>query len=94
MKEYIERDAAVSAVMDKPDLTADEKISIVHRIGAIPAVAVAPVVRCKDCAWWGAIYPNDGHRAEPSWRNCLYFDRKMEGEDFCSYAAATREGLK
>ena len=43
--DYIERGEAIKAVLDKPDMTYDEKAAIILRLHKVPAAAdVAPVV--------------------------------------------------
>lgn len=56
MTEYIEREAAVDAVVDvfysTPDIClSGDKFEVCLR--RIPAADVAPVVRCKDCVHCG-----------------------------------------
>ena len=67
MKEYIEREAALSAQNKSMNLSECRK-----RIERIPAADVRPVVRCKDCAhrhddgfcagrgWPMQLVPDDG----------------------------------
>lgn len=56
MTEYIERADAVRTVLEKPDMTPDEKAGVVRRLQALPAADVAPVRhgrwingRCSEC---------------------------------------------
>ena len=78
-KEYIEREAAIEAIMsDPPD--AHYPSWYIDRIKTLSAADVAPVVRCKDCRWRGR-------------EDCAMFYRCDCGEqhtwetdnDFCSY---------
>lgn len=49
MTEYIERANAVRTVLEKPDMTQDEKAGVVRRLQALPAADVVEVVRCREC---------------------------------------------
>lgn len=58
MAEYIERAAAVKVVLRerKPtnSVAQNRMLSIIQRdMLTMPAADVAPVVRCKDCKYWG-----------------------------------------
>lgn len=83
MAEYVERKTAIDAVTgvyyNTPDinLTAEK---LEDAINGIPAVDVAPVVRCKDCAS-GMV--EDGHK----YVTCCSHGIRMDFEDFCSYGA-------
>lgn len=70
MPEYIKRTDALRIVDEVHGAR-----SAYNRIRGIPAADVAPVVRCKDCAWRGTA-------------GCPYnaFDRRVERPDngFCS----------
>lgn len=46
--EYISREAAIETVLEKPDMTPDEKAGIVARLNALHPADVRPVVR----AFW------------------------------------------
>ena len=79
IKEYIEREAVIEAIMSEPP-DAHYPQWYVDKIKSIPAADVAPVVRCKDCRWRGR-------------EDCAMFYRCECGEqhtwetdnDFCSY---------
>lgn len=43
MPEYVKLADAVRTVLDKPDMTPDEKDGVVRRLKALPAADVAPV---------------------------------------------------
>lgn len=47
MTEYIERADAVRTVMEKPDMTPDEKAGVVLRLQALPAANVVEVRYCR-----------------------------------------------
>ena len=57
MEKYIRESDAVQTVLEKPDMTPDEKAGIIRRLKAIPAADVIPVVRCADCEYF----------SEPGW---------------------------
>ena len=59
---------------------ADLFLSVVKDISAVDAV---PVVRCKDCKWWG----DDDHLSTDEIKYCQ-FGRYMVGKNgYCVYAA-------
>lgn len=49
MEKYIRESDAVQTVMEKPDMTPDEKAGIIRRLKAVPAADVVEVVRCGEC---------------------------------------------
>lgn len=51
MEKYIRESDAIQTVLDKPDMTEDEKLSVVLRLKAVPAADVVEVVRCYECAY-------------------------------------------
>lgn len=51
MEKYLRETDAVQTVMEKPDMTPDEKAGIIRRLKAIPAADVVEVVRCRDCIY-------------------------------------------
>lgn len=85
MTEYIEREAAIDAIMKVYVRTAGYKArervfeakEAVHRL---PVADVAPVVRCKDCKYWQD--NNDGYPHE----ECRWgHGETPDANDFCSY---------
>ena len=52
MEKYIRESDAIQTVLDKPDMTEDEKLSIVLRLKAVHAADVVEVVRCRECIFW------------------------------------------
>ena len=87
MAEYIEREAAIDAIMKLYVRTAGYKArervfeaeEAVHRL---PVADVAPVVRCKDCKYWQD--NNDGYPHE----ECRWgHGETPDANDFCSYGA-------
>ena len=79
MAEYIEREAAIDAIMKVYVRTAGHKArervfeaeEAVHRL---PVADVAPVVRCKECKWAGGDFV--------CYRGVMV---QHKPEDFCSY---------
>lgn len=51
MGKYIRESDAIQTVLDKPDMTEDEKLSIVLRLKAVHAADVVEVVRCRECEY-------------------------------------------
>lgn len=47
MADFINREAAIETVLEKPDVTPDEKVGIVARLNALHPADVRPVVRGK-----------------------------------------------
>ena len=87
MKEYIEREAAIEAIMsDPPD--AHYPSWYIDRIKTLSAADVAPVVRCEDCLYsterYGHLECIHGVSYRNTWNKpdffCPYGDRK-EGTD-------------
>ena len=87
MKEYIEREAAIEAIMsDPPD--AHYPSWYIDRIKTLSAADVAPVVRCEDCLYsterYGHMECIHGVSYRNTWNKpdffCPYGDRK-EGTD-------------
>ena len=87
MAEYIEREAAIEAIMcEPPDAHYPQWYS--DKIKALPAADVAPVVRCKDCKYWQD--NNDGYPHE----ECRWVHEETpDADDFCSYGER-KEGDK
>ena len=59
MAEYIEREAVVMGILGLTivdPMVAQYADAVLHQIQQVPAVDVAPVVRCKDCLWFMAEY--------------------------------------
>ena len=77
MKEYIEREAVLSAIWKT---SAEHDVFfpaiILGTIKAIPAADVVPAVRCKDCKWFGL--------AGCAIRIVDDIDKPSE-DDFCSF---------
>ena len=45
--EYISRESAIETVLEKPDMTPDEKAGIVARLNALPAADLQPAVKSR-----------------------------------------------
>lgn len=90
MEKYIRESDAVQTVMEKPDMTPDEKAGIIRRLKALPAADVVEVVRCRECIYncgetkdlWGnpAILCVTAVTHEPDWY-CASGKRKAGGKD-------------
>ena len=76
IKEFIEREAALSAI--KQAFEKGERPSLY--IKSIPAADVAPVVRCKDCRWRGREDCAMFYRCDCGEQHTWETDN-----DFCSY---------
>lgn len=86
MAEYIERSAAVKAVLRERSpansVAQNRKLSIIQRdLLTIPATDVAPVTRCKDCkyAYINSFAVSSGEAL------CTLSGKPMQQDDFCSY---------
>lgn len=86
MAEYIERSAAVKAVLRERSpansVAQNRKLSIIQRdLLTIPAADVAPVTRCKDCkyAYINSFALSSGEAL------CTLSGKPMQQDDFCSY---------
>ena len=78
-KEYIEREAAIEAIMsDPPD--AHYPSWYIDRIKTLSAADVVPVVRCKDCRWRGREECGMFYRCECGEQHTWETD-----DDFCGY---------
>ena len=78
-KEYIEREAAIEAIMsDPPD--AHYPSWYIDRIKTLSAADVVPVVRCKDCRWRGREECGMFYRCECGEQHTWETDN-----DFCSW---------
>lgn len=85
MAEYIEREAAVHLLMTRGRyLTKDLVMDAAYEVSKIPAADVAPVVRCKDCKWYGK---NEYNWEDEDEMFCKYWTDWLPtySDDFCSY---------
>lgn len=92
MAEYIERSAAVKAVLRERSpansVAQNRKLSIIQRdLLTIPAADVAPVTRCKDCkyAYINSFAVSSGEAL------CTLSGKPMQQDDFCSYGEPKEE---
>lgn len=66
MNEYIDREAAIRAVLiaDCEDVSLNDVIKVTGEVAEaikkVPAANVAPIVYCKDCYWWYTGKTTDG----------------------------------
>lgn len=83
MEKYIRESDAVQTVMEKPDMTPDEKAGIIRRLKALPAADVVEVVRCRECKYCVEHYDTDGNA--PYWV-CKEWDGGTDYDGYCHYA--------
>ena len=90
MKEYIEKQQAIDAAREDGKKIPTLAIRIMHDIKAIPAADVVPVVRCKDCKWYGRADKRRFYRG----MDCLQkrIDTIVPDRDFCSRAERKKNG--
>ena len=88
MAEYIEREAAIEAIMSEPP-DAHYPQWYAEKIKSIPAAGVAPVVRCRDCkhAW---IHPCGYVYCHRDGRNA--YEMTFNLDSFCSYGERKDNG--
>ena len=86
MAEYIEREAAIEAIMSEPT-EAHYPSWYAEKIKAIPAADVAPVVRCKDCKHWKHSWSKAGNSFSDMEYigGCEFSNYYRRESDFCSY---------
>ena len=100
MAEYIEREALREAfikhfeafyddgklVFSDHICTAEDCEDILKMVAELPTVDVVPVVRCKDCKWFGVDSTKGGfcmrNDSPAMWRNET---GELKFEDYCSY---------
>ena len=85
MVEYIEREAAIDAIMKVYVRTAGYKarervIEAEEAVHRLPVADVVPVVRCKDC-----IYEKDAKWNRKGFRICPATHMEIVDDDLCSY---------
>ena len=88
MAEYIEREAAIEAIMSEPP-DAHYPQWYAEKIKSIPAAGVAPVVRCRACkhAW---IHPCGYVYCHRDGRNA--YEMTFNLDSFCSYGERKDNG--
>ena len=92
-EKYIRVSDATQTVMDKPDMTEDEKLSIARRLQAIPAADVVPVrrgtwIKADEQPYFRKHYhakvcSECGKRKDGKWLYCPYCGSKNQdgGQD-------------
>lgn len=83
MAEYIEKQAALDAILREPP-DAHYPSWYAERIKALPAADVAPVVRCKDC--------ENAQNECGGMIICRVYKHVMWLQDFCSYGKRSSGG--
>ena len=73
IKGYAELKTAILAVVEKSELSSDEKERFVSKLRSTPKAGIAPVVFCKDCVFGGSAYCKAGR-----------VDYMLGDYDFCS----------
>lgn len=93
MDEYIEREAAIRVVNGQSSLTMTRS-RLIDSISKLPAADVVPVVRCRECKYWG---DEDGKLQRSDgvlFARCKIHNYLLDGRhtgwcptenDFCSY---------
>ena len=97
-KEYIDREAAVNAVLNLvPKVDCDGYCWVIRgdaarAIDSIPAADVRPVVLCCDCKHFQVNVSPSGYLPQgvPEWE-CRYWCRPTDPTDFCSYGEKREE---
>ena len=88
MEKYIRESDAVQTVMEKPDMTPDEKAGIIRRLKAIPAADVSPV---RHGRWVGEKYVWQGLKSA----QCNQCKRKTDyyiQPNYCHSCGAKMDG--
>lgn len=102
MEKYIRESDAVQTVMDKPDMTPDEKAGIIRRLKALPA---ADVVEVRHGQWieqpldfdlCGVAYyqcSECGKEQQTPSHYCQFCGARMEGWKWCVWQDEDNEGV-
>ena len=81
LNEFIRRGDAIKTILEKPDMTDDEKAGIILRLNKVPAEDVHPVLFCKDCKHKGWVQePCHGKSID----YCRLLDMVVRPDFFCS----------
>lgn len=92
MADYIDRQAAIDALGERPlnwddnefDLGLVAQFDADRRmIEAVPSVDAVEVVRCKDCKWYELFYTLNGNEFRCCCRESK--DSLRNSDDYCSY---------
>lgn len=85
MAEYIDRESTIAAIRDKYTMTFDRPylIQVLCSVLDVPTADVVPVVRCKDCVWFGRLgcaisIVNDADR--PKKNDFCSFGERKDGD--------------
>ena len=89
MAEYIEREALILQFNLTAERSGDadcplDMSAIETEIEAMPSADVVPVVRCKDCKWYGA-NPYDWENEDEMFCKFWIDYLPTNADDFCSY---------
>lgn len=85
MKEYIEREAAIKAILGLiivDSVVAQYANAACFNLQGLPTADVAPVVRCKDCRYYQTTKVN-----EKGFLICPASGMEITETDYCSYGA-------
>lgn len=102
MEKYIRESDAVQTVMEKPDMTPDEKAGIIRRLKAIPAADVSPVRHGRwieqppDFDLCGVEYyrcSECGKEQQTPSHYCQFCGARMEGWKWCVWQDEDNEGV-
>ena len=75
MSDYIEREAAQSAVWEE-----DNQTDMILAISSLPAADVAPVIRCEECRYYQNAKIN-----KKGFLICPASGMEITEDDYCSY---------
>lgn len=75
--------ASCLPIMEKniSGITGDES-TIMDHINAAPTIDAVPVVRCKDCKWWGL---PEGMYATENVKHCEFGRYMVASDGYCVY---------
>lgn len=91
MSDLISRSAAISELADLMDNDGGDEFDRGHDfamkrairvINRLPAVNAAPVVRCRDCRWWGL---PEGMYATENVKHCELGRYMVASDGYCVY---------
>ena len=89
LNEFIRRGDAIKTILEKPDMTDDEKVSIILRINRIPAEDIQEIIRCNQCRFYEGVHGAQGHAPCRVWNM-----KSVLWNDFCSHAETEKRELK
>ena len=81
MSEYIKREDAIGALLDKYV----DYAGLVDSIESVPSADVVEVVRCKDCKYYREYVSNRGSALMCFCPCCISGQGKKKPTDYCSY---------